>query len=67
MDDIEGPEKAYPGEKEEYAWWGMEQTTMFAKQLRDVGVDLLDVSAGGNDRRQKVDTKPKYRKSSSES
>lgn len=55
-----GPEKAYPGEKEEYAWWGIEQTTLLAAKLRDIGVDLLDVSSAGNDPRQKIDVKPGY-------
>lgn len=55
-----GPEKAHPGEKEEYAWWGIEQTTLLAERLRDLGVDLLDVSSGGNDTRQKIDVQPGY-------
>lgn len=55
-----GPEKAHPGQKEEYAWWGMEQTLAFAAKLRDAGVDLLDVSSGGNDLRQKIVVKPGY-------
>lgn len=65
LDNIEGPEKSHPGEEEEYNWWGLEQTTIFAEQLRDAGVDLLDVSAGGNDKRQRIKGEPKYRKSTS--
>lgn len=61
LDSVDGPEKAHPGQKEEYAWWGIEQTTILAAKLRDLGVDLLDVSSGGNDRRQKIDVGPKYR------
>lgn len=33
---------------------GIEQTTRLAAQLRDAGVDLLDLSSGGNDARQQV-------------
>ena len=61
LEGVEGPEKAHPGEKEEYGWWGLEQTTIFAEKLRDLGIDLLDVSSGGNDPRQQIDVGPKYR------
>ncbi|TXT10718.1 hypothetical protein VHUM_02223 [Vanrija humicola] len=54
IDGVAGKEKQFEGEKEEYAWWGIEQTTRLAAQLRDAGVDLLDLSSGGNDARQQV-------------
>jgi 2,4-dienoyl-CoA reductase-like NADH-dependent reductase (Old Yellow Enzyme family) len=49
LDDVEGPERV----GDEYKWWGLEQTTILAARLRDAGVDLLDVSSGGNDTRGK--------------
>lgn len=64
LEDSEGPEKLekkLEGSEEEYKWWGLEQTTILASQLRDAGVDLLDVSTGGNDLRQNVINGPKYR------
>lgn len=60
LDGVEGPERAHAGQKEEYGWWGIEQTTIFAEKLRDIGIDLLDVSSGGNDSRQQIDVGPKY-------
>lgn len=63
LDEVEGPEKAHPGQKEEYGWWGIEQTTILAEKLRDLGIDLLDVSSGGNDSRQKIKVGPNYRES----
>jgi len=60
LDDVLGPEKARPGEKEEYAWWGIEQTTILTQKLADIGIDLIDVSSGGNDTRQKIKPGPSY-------
>lgn len=56
-----GPERlATPSGAEEYAWWGLEQTTLFAAQLRDAGVDLLDVSSAGSSPAQAITTGPGY-------
>ncbi|WVQ82154.1 hypothetical protein IAT38_004282 [Cryptococcus sp. DSM 104549] len=57
LEDVLGPEKGKDGE---WAWWGIEQTTVLAKKLAEAGVDLLDVSSGGNDLRQKVKVGPAY-------
>lgn len=57
LENVEGPEKNANGE---WAWWGLEQTTMYAEKLRDVGVDLLDVSSGGNDPRGEYKIGPGY-------
>ncbi|WVQ99389.1 hypothetical protein IAU59_006522 [Kwoniella sp. CBS 9459] len=57
-----GPEKranATEGE-DEWAWWGIEQTTLLTQRLADLGVDLIDVSSGGNDLRQKIKLGPGY-------
>lgn len=56
-----GPEKLpAPHGKEEWAYWGIEQTVLLAQRLRDTGVDLLDVSSGGNDERGQIDVRPGY-------
>lgn len=34
--------------------WDLEQTTQLAKQLSALGVDVLDVSSGGNNSRQQI-------------
>lgn len=65
LDDVEGPEKAHAGKEEEWGWWGIEQSTILATKLRDLGVDLIDVSSGGNDSRQQIKVGPKYRMSPS--
>ncbi|WWC89309.1 uncharacterized protein L201_004230 [Kwoniella dendrophila CBS 6074] len=52
-----GPEK---NKNDEWAWWGIEQTTILTQKLADIGVDLIDVSSGGNDLRQKVKVGPSY-------
>ncbi|GMK54448.1 hypothetical protein CspeluHIS016_0110340 [Cutaneotrichosporon spelunceum] len=57
LEAVEGPEKDANGE---WRWWGLEQTTMYAKLLRDAGVDLLDVSSGGNDPRGQYKVGPGY-------
>lgn len=44
----------------EYKWWGIEQTTIFAQKLKDIGIDLLDVSSGGNDVRGGYPVGPNY-------
>ncbi|KAK8864391.1 hypothetical protein IAR55_001639 [Kwoniella newhampshirensis] len=58
LDDTLGPEKGQ-GDGE-WAWWGIEQTTILTQKLADIGVDVIDVSSGGNDLRQKVRPGPSY-------
>lgn len=40
--------------------WTVDQSVRLAKMLPDLGVDLLDVSSGGNDERQKIQLHPYY-------
>jgi hypothetical protein len=40
---------------------GIEQTTILARKLADLGIDLIDVSSGGNDLRGKIKLGPSYR------
>jgi len=40
--------------------WDVEQSTRLAKLLPDLGVDLLDVSSGGNSSTQKIKLHPYY-------
>lgn len=40
---------------------GIDQTTILTQKLADIGIDLIDVSSGGNDTRQKIDVQPSYR------
>ncbi|WWD17313.1 hypothetical protein CI109_101753 [Kwoniella shandongensis] len=58
LDDVLGPEKGKNTDK--WAWWGIEQTTILTQKLADLGVDVIDVSSGGNDLRQKVQPAPSY-------
>lgn len=51
------------GEKDkEGNWqsWGIEQSIIFAEELKNLGVDLLDVSSGGNFSGQKIHIGPGY-------
>ncbi|ODO09745.1 hypothetical protein I350_01962 [Cryptococcus amylolentus CBS 6273] len=57
LEEALGKEKDANGD---WAWWGIEQTTLFVSKLAEAGVDLVDVSSGGNDLRQKIDAKPSY-------
>lgn len=52
-----GPEKGADGK---WNWWGIEQSTIFAGELKSMGVDLLDVSSGGVYSRQKITMGPGY-------
>lgn len=54
--DAEG-EKAVDG-----SWqsWGIEQSTVLAKELQRLNIDLLDVSTGGNYSKQKITLGPGY-------
>lgn len=56
LEKVDGPEKV----GDEWKWWGLEQSTILAAKLRDAGVDLLDVSSGGNDNRSKYPVGPGY-------
>ena len=40
--------------------WGIEQSITLAKELKNTGVDLMDVSSGGNLTNQVIDRKPSY-------
>jgi 2,4-dienoyl-CoA reductase-like NADH-dependent reductase (Old Yellow Enzyme family) len=56
-DWAEGPEKDDQG-----IWkqWGIEQSTILVGKLKELGVDLIDCSSGGNWSQQKIDVKPGY-------
>ncbi|QRV77882.1 NADH:flavin oxidoreductase/NADH oxidase [Ceratobasidium sp. AG-Ba] len=57
-DWAEGPEK---DEKTgEWRSWGIEQTVILAKELKKIGVDLIDTSSGGNWVKQKIPIGPGY-------
>ncbi|KZT41418.1 FMN-linked oxidoreductase [Sistotremastrum suecicum HHB10207 ss-3] len=55
-DFAEGPEQ----ENGEWKQWGIEQSILLCKQLKDRGVDLIDCSAGGNWAKQKFALEPGY-------
>ncbi|WWC94179.1 hypothetical protein V866_001018 [Kwoniella sp. B9012] len=57
LDEEFGAEK---GENGDWAWWGIDQTTYLTQKLADLGVDLIDVSSGGNDLKGKVKVGPSY-------
>lgn len=60
-DWIEGEERSDDGSNPEgWRFWGIEQTTILAKKLGDIGVDLLDVSSGGVSPKQKITIGPGY-------
>ena len=51
------------GEKDQdgnWSSWGLEQSQILTKHLVDMGVDVLDVSTGGNYVNQKIELKPGY-------
>ncbi|GJJ08062.1 hypothetical protein Clacol_002269 [Clathrus columnatus] len=52
----EGPEK----EGDEWKQWGIEQSSIFTGELIKLGVDLIDVSSGGNWGAQKIPVVPGY-------
>ncbi|VDB91869.1 unnamed protein product [Peniophora sp. CBMAI 1063] len=43
-----------------YRQWGSEQTTRLAKELTELGVDLIDVSSSGNWEKQAIPVGPGY-------
>ncbi|KAF9270584.1 NADH:flavin oxidoreductase [Marasmius fiardii PR-910] len=56
-DWAEGPEKKEDGT---WAQWGIEQSTIYAGEMKKIGVDLVDVSSGGNWSQQKITVVPGY-------
>ncbi|KAG8817933.1 hypothetical protein FRC18_000304 [Serendipita sp. 400] len=52
-----GPEKDDQGQ---WKWWGIEQTILLAGLLKKAGIDLLDVSSGGNYSKQRITLGPGY-------
>lgn len=52
-----GPEKAEDGT---WKWWGIEQSKMLVGELIKRGIDLVDVSSGGNWAQQKIPIGPGY-------
>ena len=52
-----GPERAADGT---WKWWGIEQSKMLVGELISRGVDLVDVSSGGNWVQQKIPVGPSY-------
>lgn len=51
------------GEKDQdgnWQSWGIEQSIILAKELKKLGIDLLDVSSGGNFSGQKISVGPGY-------
>ncbi|KAI8981391.1 FMN-linked oxidoreductase [Trametes punicea] len=57
-DWAEGPEKD-PGTGE-WRQWGIEQSKIYAGELKKLGVDLIDCSSGGNWVQQKIVLQPGY-------
>jgi len=53
---ISGTEYAGDERDERGKWlsWGLEQSKLFAAELQKIGVDLIDVSSGGNYSKQKI-------------
>ena len=56
-DWAEGPEQDPEGR---WLQWGVEQTVLLTGELNKLGVDLVDVSSGGNLSTQKVVVGPGY-------
>lgn len=56
-DFVEGPEKNADGE---WVQWGIEQSKIYVNELEKLGVDLIDVSGGGNWLKQKIELSPGY-------
>ena len=51
------------GEQDEHGnWlsWGLEQSKIFTREVQKIGVDLIDVSSGGNYHKQEIPTVPGY-------
>lgn len=56
-DWAEGPEKDADGT---WKQWGIEQSTILVGRLKELGIDLLDCSTGGNYNKQKIPVGPGY-------
>ena len=56
-DWAEGPEKDADGK---WLQWGIEQTVRLTGELKQLGVDLIDISSGGNWAAQKIPVEPGY-------
>ncbi|KAG8731892.1 hypothetical protein FRC10_001369 [Ceratobasidium sp. 414] len=56
-DWAEWPER---DEKGEWTTWGIEQTIELVKKLKEIGVDFVDTSTGGNWAQQKIPVGPLY-------
>ncbi|EPQ60402.1 NADH flavin oxidoreductase 1 [Gloeophyllum trabeum ATCC 11539] len=50
-DWADGPEQRADGS---WAQWGIEQSKTFVARLREIGIDLVDVSSGGNHAAQRI-------------
>jgi len=59
---ISGTEWAGEEQDEHGNWltWGLEQSKVFTRELQKIGVDLIDVSSGGNYSKQELPTTPGY-------
>jgi len=59
---ISGTEWAGDERDEHGNWlsWGLEQSKIFTKEVQKIGVDLIDVSSGGNYPKQEIPTAPGY-------
>ncbi|KAJ7597599.1 NADH:flavin oxidoreductase/NADH oxidase [Mycena floridula] len=53
----EGPEKADDGT---WRYWGIEQSSVYVGRMKDLGIDLVDCSSGGNWFGQKITVVPGY-------
>ena len=56
-DWADGPEKDHKGS---WKQWGIKQSTILVARLKEIGVDLIDCSSGGNWAQQKIIVKPGY-------
>jgi 2,4-dienoyl-CoA reductase-like NADH-dependent reductase (Old Yellow Enzyme family) len=56
-DWAEGPEKDADGK---WVQWGIEQSILLTGELNKLGVDLIDVSSGGNWAAQKIPVRLGY-------
>ena len=56
-DWAEGPEKDSDGK---WLQWGIEQSILLTAELKKLGVDMVDVSSGGNWAAQKIPVSPGY-------
>jgi 2,4-dienoyl-CoA reductase-like NADH-dependent reductase (Old Yellow Enzyme family) len=43
-----------------WKWWGIEQSKIFVGELEKLGVDMVDVSSGGQYEKQNIDIRPGY-------